>query len=51
MIKPTKSRVCSEISDQPEHPDAQADLSLQWAHVILLVLSCCGSFTTHEQTH
>ena len=23
--------------------DAQADLSLQWAHVILLVLSCCGS--------
>ena len=24
--------------------DAQADLSLRWTHVILLVLSCCGSF-------
>ena len=23
--------------------DAQAELSLRWAHVILLVLSCCGS--------
>ena len=25
-------------------PDFQADLSLRWAHVILLVLSCCSSF-------
>ena len=24
--------------------DAQADLSLCWAHIILLVLLCCGSF-------
>ena len=23
--------------------DAQADLSLRWVHIILLVLSCCGS--------
>ena len=23
---------------------AQADLSLRWTHVILLILSCCGSF-------
>ena len=25
-----------------DRPDAQADPSRHWAHVILLVLSCCG---------
>ena len=24
--------------------DVQADLSLRWAHIILLLLSCCGSY-------
>ena len=37
----TNKMICapSEDSDQSGHPDAQADLSLRWAHVILLVLS------------
>ena len=30
---------------RPDYVDAQAELSLFWAHVILFVLSCCGSFT------
>ena len=29
---------------RPLHADAQADLSLCWVHIILLVLLCCGSF-------
>ena len=33
----------ADSEDWSDWADAQADLSLRWVHVILLVLSCCGS--------
>ena len=32
-----------DSKDLSDWADDQADLSLHWGHVILLVLSCCGS--------
>ena len=31
-VHPAKTQISLGISDQPGHPDVQADLSLHWAH-------------------
>ena len=36
----------ADSKDWSDWADAQANLRLRWAHVSLLVLLCCGSYTT-----
>ena len=38
-----KDSSCGQQRLWSDWADAQADLSLRWAHVVLLFLSCCGS--------
>ena len=38
----------ADCKDWSDWADAQADLSLRWGHVILMVLSCTGSCDQHK---